>query len=176
MEEYFTNFVNNDCLICENSHLLTELIEKFDLEIIKFKQENYYLPKILLNERQPTRFLALFIAACKANCPVFLCNPDWGKQEWQQVFDLVKPDIPNAQFPIPHAQSPHIMIPTGGSSGKIKFAVHTWDTLTASVRGFQKYFEVEKINSFCVLPLYHVSGLMQFMRCFITGGKLIVLP
>ncbi|MGB6301952.1 MAG: AMP-binding protein, partial [Rivularia sp. (in: cyanobacteria)] len=42
--------------------------------------------------------------------------------------------------------------------------------------GFQKYFEVEKINSFCVLPLYHVSGLMQFMRCFITGGKLIVLP
>ena len=39
MEEYFTYFVNNDCLICEDSHLLTELIEKFYLEIIKFKQE-----------------------------------------------------------------------------------------------------------------------------------------
>ncbi len=93
MEEHFKYFVNNDCLICEDSHLLTELIEKFDFEIIKFKQEYSYLPKIILNERQPIRFLASFIAACKANCPVFLCNPDWGKQEWQQVFDLVKPDI-----------------------------------------------------------------------------------
>ena len=84
--------------------------------------------------------------------------------------------MPYAQCPMPHAQSPHIMIPTGGSSGKIKFAVHTWDTLTASVRGFQQYFEVDKINSFCILPLYHVSGLMQFMRCLITGGKLVILP
>ncbi len=185
MEEYFTYFVNNDCLICEDSHLLTELIEKFDFDIIKFKQENSYLPKIILNQRQPIRFLASFIAACKANCPVFLSNPDWGKQEWQQVFDLVKPDIiwsieeslmPNAQCPMPHAQSPQIMIPTGGSSGKIKFAVHTWDTLTTSVKGFKEYFEVDKINSCCVLPLYHVSGLMQFMRCLITGGKLVILP
>ena len=215
MEEYFTYFVNNDCLICGDSHLLTGLIEKFDFEIIKFKQENSYLPKIILKERQAVYFLASFIAACKANCPVFLCNPDWGKQEWQQVFDLVKPDIiwgisqkgafascfldnliekpaniekpaskmlalhnidiPNPPCPIPNPQSPHIMIPTGGSSGKIKFAVHSWDTLTASVKGFQEYFEVDKINSFCVLPLYHVSGLMQFMRCFLTGGKLVNL-
>lgn len=115
MEEYFTYFVNNDCLICEDSHLLTELIEKFDFDIIKFKQENSYLPKIILNQRQPIRFLASFIAACKANCPVFLSNPDWGKQEWQQVFDLVKPDIiwsieeslmPNAQCPMPHSPTP----------------------------------------------------------------------
>lgn len=69
-----------------------------------------------------------------------------------------------------------IMIPTGGSSGKIKFAVHTWETLTASVRGFTEYFQLSKVNSFCVLPLYHVSGLMQFIRSFMTGGKFVVLP
>lgn len=68
------------------------------------------------------------------------------------------------------------MIPTGGSSGKIRFAIHTWETLTAAVRGFQEFFAVEQINSCCVLPLYHVSGLMQFLRSFTTGGKLIVVP
>ncbi|MCZ0903636.1 AMP-binding protein, partial [Microcoleus sp. HI-ES] len=69
-----------------------------------------------------------------------------------------------------------IMIPTGGSSGKIRFAIHTWETLTASVQGFQQYFQADKINSFCVLPLYHVSGLMQFMRSFTTKGKLAIQP
>ena len=68
------------------------------------------------------------------------------------------------------------MIPTGGSSGKIRFAIHTWETLIASVNGFRQYFALKQVNSFCVLPLYHVSGLMQFMRSFTTGGRLVVLP
>jgi O-succinylbenzoic acid--CoA ligase len=67
-----------------------------------------------------------------------------------------------------------IMIPTGGTSGKIRFAIHTWQTLTASVRGFQAHFSLNSINSFCILPLYHVSGLMQFIRSLITGGKLFI--
>ncbi|NEQ40143.1 MAG: 2-succinylbenzoate--CoA ligase, partial [Okeania sp. SIO3I5] len=82
--------------------------------------------------------------------------------------NLFKKTLPNEQN--------LIMIPTGGSSGKIKFAVHTWENLMSSVRGFQEYFQVQEINSFCVLPLYHVSGLMQFMRSFTTGGNLIILP
>ncbi|MEC4888264.1 MAG: 2-succinylbenzoate--CoA ligase, partial [Scytonema sp. PMC 1070.18] len=69
-----------------------------------------------------------------------------------------------------------IMIPTGGSLGKIKFAMHTWKTLTASVQGFTKYFQQNQVNSFCVLPLYHVSGLMQLMRSFTTGGQIAILP
>ena len=68
------------------------------------------------------------------------------------------------------------MIPTGGTSGKIRFAMHNWETLTASVKGFYRYFGETHVNSFCVLPLYHVSGLMQFMRSFITGGRLLNLP
>ncbi|MEG4106339.1 2-succinylbenzoate--CoA ligase [Microcoleus sp. S13_C5] len=161
-------------------------------------------PKICLAEPEPVQFLASFIAARAAKCPIFLCNPNWVKPEWQQVFDLVQPDIFLGQYPLP--KNPHIpvregglrlysrefhspefhsptkngfdtiMIPTGGSSGKIRFAIHTWETLTASVQGFEQYFKVDKINSFCVLPLYHVSGLMQFMRSFTTGGKLAIQP
>ncbi|MEG3895878.1 MULTISPECIES: 2-succinylbenzoate--CoA ligase [unclassified Microcoleus] len=159
-------------------------------------------PKICLAEPEPVQFLASFTAARAAKCPIFLCNPNWVKQEWQQVFDLVQPDIFLGQYPLPN--NPHIpvregglrscrsefhspefyspgkngfdtiMISTGGSSGKIRFAIHTWETLTASVQGFQQYFQVDKINSFCVLPLYHVSGLMQFMRSFTTAGKLAI--
>ncbi|MBD2076402.1 2-succinylbenzoate--CoA ligase [Phormidium sp. FACHB-592] len=168
---------------------------------------------ILLADRNPLTFLAHFIAACAANCCIVLANPDWTKAEWQQVFELVQPDLvwgeeakvegrrqraggrrqkaegkeaassqqrssasPNPLLPQPPVLTPHILIPTGGTSGKIRFAVHTWETLMVSVEGFREYFEVEPINSFCVLPLYHVSGLMQFMRSFTTGGKLVVLP
>ncbi len=144
---------------------------------------------IFLAESEPVQFIASFIAACAAKCQIFLCNPNWVKSEWQQVFDLVQPDIILGQITVREGglrsysrefHSPGksgfdtIMIPTGGSSGKIRFATHTWETLTASVQGFQQYFQVDKINSFCVLPLYHVSGLMQFMRSFTTGGKLAI--
>lgn len=144
---------------------------------------------IFLAESEPVQFIASFIAACAAKCQIFLCNPNWVKSEWQQVFDLVQPDIILGQITVREGglrsysrefHSPGksgfdtIMIPTGGSSGKIRLATHTWETLTASVQGFQQYFQVDKINSFCVLPLYHVSGLMQFMRSFTTGGKLAI--
>lgn len=141
--------------------------------------------KILLAEQDPIRFLASFVAAVAANCQVFICNPNWVDQEWQQVFNLVQPNLVLGNLPVylPETSSKNdcnseakIMIPTGGTSGKVRFAIHTWETLIASVRGFKQYFGERAINSFCVLPLYHVSGLMQFMRSFTTGGKLVVLP
>ncbi|MEH2409765.1 2-succinylbenzoate--CoA ligase [Nostoc sp.] len=180
----FNNLAQNDWLIGYNSHQFNQIAQELYLELTQISACGTP-PKIILAEREPLRFLASFIAACAANCPVFLCNPDWGTQEWQQVFDLVQPDIilgellhtptlllPHSQLPTPH--SPLIMIPTGGSSGQIKFAIHTWETLIASVQGFTEYFQIKQVNSFCILPLYHVSGLMQFMRSFTTGGKLAI--
>jgi len=165
---------------------LSRVAQKTYQEIIA-KSRGKTPPKIIIAESKQLEFIAYFIAAVAAGCPVFLCNPHWVKSEWQQVFNLIKPDLIlgktppnlNPQFPIPHSPFPIpqlIMIPTGGTSGKIKFAVHTWETLTASVGGFREYFQVPEINSFCVLPLYHVSGLMQFIRSFVSGGKLVILP
>jgi O-succinylbenzoic acid--CoA ligase len=183
--DYLNKLAQNDWLIGYDRHQFNQIAQQLYLELTQLSASGIP-PKIILAEREPVRFLASFIAACAANCPVFLCNPDWGTQEWQQVFDLVQPDIiwgmghgawnigneNNIQCPIPNS----IMIPTGGSSGQIKFAIHTWETLTASIQGFTEYFQLKQVNSFCVLPLYHVSGLMQFMRSFTTGGKLNIQP
>ncbi|MEH2199565.1 2-succinylbenzoate--CoA ligase [Nostoc sp.] len=179
------NLAQDDWLIGYDSRKFNQIAQELYLELTQLSASRTP-QKIILAEREPLRFLASFIAACAANCPVFLCNHDWVTQEWQQVFDLVQPDIilgmgnrewgigngNNYQCPMPN----HIMIPTGGSSGQIKFAIHTWETLTASVQGFTEYFQLKQVNSFCLLPLYHVSGLMQFMRSFTTVGKLAIQP
>jgi o-succinylbenzoate---CoA ligase len=62
------------------------------------------------------------------------------------------------------------MIPTGGTSGKLKLAMHTPATLSAAARGFQEFYGVTEINSHCLLPLHHVSGLMQLWRSLLTNG------
>ncbi|MEB3343080.1 2-succinylbenzoate--CoA ligase [Okeania sp.] len=194
LKQYQLNRDNNFFLNSEFYYLA----EKKFTDLIKIV--NPETPsKVLISEPKPKEFLTSFIAAVTAGCQVFLCNPKWQKQEWEQVLKLVQPDIIfgnilNQKFPGENLEkTPNfpkhnpckktlsseqnlIMIPTGGSSGKIKFAIHTWETLISSVKGFQEYFQVQKINSFCVLPLYHVSGLMQFMRSFTTGGNLVILP
>ncbi len=195
--DYLNNLTENNWLIGYDSRQFNQIAQELYLELTQLSPSETP-PKIILAEREPLRFLASFLAACAANCPVFLCNPDWGTQEWQQVFDLVQPDIicgmgnrewgigsrdwkenttlsPSSPSSPSSPHSPLIMIPTGGSSGKIKFAIHTWETLIASVKGFTEYFQLNQVNSFCVLPLYHVSGLMQFIRSFTTKSKLAIL-
>jgi o-succinylbenzoate---CoA ligase len=143
-------------------------------------QQSQKYPTVLIAESEPIDFLASFIAACTARCPVFLGNPHWAELEWQQVFQLVRPDLVWGVTPPIVACSGDrpapgwIMIPTGGSSGKIQFTIHTWETLMSSVMGFREYFQVEQVNSCCVLPLYHVSGLMQFLRSFLTQGDFVL--
>jgi len=180
------NLAQNDWLMGHNSHQFNQIAQELYLELTQISAYGTP-PKIIIAEREPVQFLASFIAACAANCPVFICNPNWGTQEWQQVLDLVQPNIILGELPhsptpslshspLPTPHFPLIMIPTGGSSGQIKFTIHTWETLLASVQGFTEYFQLKQVNSFCILPLYHVSGLMQFMRSFTTGGKLAILP
>jgi len=142
-------------------------------------------PRILLAEREPNRFLAAFLAACCHKSTIGLANPDWGTTEWQQAIAQIQPDLiwcdANETCLARDQSSPQqdsglILIATGGTSGQLRFATHTWESLMASVKGFQTFFEVAAVNSCCVLPLYHVSGLMQFLRSFASGGQLVVLP
>ena len=113
-------------------------------------------------------FIANLMAGLRLGIPIFLGNPHWGTVEWEQVSKLTAKVSPQ--------QHQHlVMIPTGGSSGEIKFVIHTWETLSASVWGFQEFYAVGEINALCTLPLYHVSGLMQLWRSLLTGGKLFII-
>ncbi len=122
---------------------------------------------ISIDTPNPIEFIPQLMAGWRLGLPIFLTNPHWGTAERSQ-FARLTTNVDRER----HRHQ--IMIPTGGSSGQIKFAIHTWETLSASVWGFQEFYQVEQINSVCVLPLYHVSGLMQLCRSLLTDGKLIV--
>ncbi|MGI0485102.1 2-succinylbenzoate--CoA ligase [Pantanalinema rosaneae CENA516] len=143
-------------------------------------------PTVLIADSHPAKFLAYFLATCAAHCTVVLADANW-VNEWQQLSTFISPQIflgngipptvpsslisPTLSFP-----HPAILIPTSGSSGQLRFTIHTWDTLMAAVTGFRQYFQIDRINSFCVLRPHHVSGLMQFLRSLTSGGKLTLLP
>ena len=179
---------NSQGLVGFASYNLSRSLQKISIQLQELKSQTNNIPSVILVESDPLKFIVYFFAGIISGVDLFLCDPDWQTEEWQQVFNLVKPDLilgngaretgrlGDGKDRRDGEDQSIIGIPTGGSSGTIRFAVHTLSSLTASVSGFAQYFGIEKINSCCTLPLYHVSGLMQLWRCFITQGKLAIFP
>jgi o-succinylbenzoate---CoA ligase len=143
-----------DWLIKDNrSHLLPLL----NLQ----KQQTQHQLHHIIATGNIEQFIIEFLAAVSLEMPVFLADPRWGEVEQQQFTDLIVQGIP-----LPGT----IMIPTGGTSGQLKLAIHSPATLSAAVQGFQEFYGVAQINSHCLLPLHHVSGLMQLWRSIATNG------
>lgn len=135
---------------------------------------------VLIAERNPQRYWGSLLATVEIGVPVFLCNPDWRSAEWDQLAKWIKPAIIFGEIEYAWDEdekesldnySQFIMIPTGGSSGKLKFAMHTWENLVVSAKATQRFLNASVLNFVSVLPLYHVSGLMQSVRSLITGGR-----
>jgi o-succinylbenzoate---CoA ligase len=179
---YLEKRANKPWIMGEDSDRFLDYTQQALAEITPLLDEGRF-PKILIIESDPIKFLAYFWVAIATGCTVFLGNYQWGENEWQQVLNLVQPNLvwgreyrDLSQDYTENTWKNYIMIPTGGSSGTIRFAIHMWETLTASVIGFCEYFETDVVNSVCALPVFHVSGLMQFIRCLVTGGKLVICP
>lgn len=121
------------------------------------------LPCLILLEEDPVEFAAAFFAAVWAGQPAALANPRWGATEQAEFRRLIR------ESPVDRGS---ILIPTGGTTGGVKLALHDWFSLRAAVAGLRDFLGGGPIHSCCVLPLYHVSGLMQVVRSFLTEGQL----
>jgi len=103
---------------------------------------------------------------------VFLRDPHWSAAQQSRFKEIIEAEHRRqANEPVANkAGLSPLAIPTGGSSGGLKFALHDERTLGAAVRGFCAHFGVARVNAVDCLPPWHVSGLMARLRCAATGG------
>lgn len=116
----------------------------------------------VIQVKAPIPFLQQFFAAVSAGAAVVLANPEWGSKEQEEFDQLLA-----TQRPEPGT----ILIPTGGTTGGVKLAIHDWNSLLAAARGTQDFLGGGPVNACCLLPLHHVSGLMQVVRAFVSAGR-----
>ena len=120
---------------------------------------------LVIDERDPGRFMEAFATACGSGTRVFLADPDWSEAQRRQFHTLLRqPMKPGGEG------RGWLMIPSGGSSGGLKFSRHDEGTILAAVRGFCGHFGIMQVNAIGLLPLWHVSGLSAWMRSVLTGG------
>ena len=132
---------------------------------------------LVIEQTDPYDFTVEFFAAVSAGRSIALANPNWGAQEREQFTALIGLGTPPPVGVISSAtrlksgrQAKAILIPTGGTTNGIKLATHNWETLEVACKGVQQFLGGGAIDSCCVLPLYHVSGLMQLLRAYHSGG------
>lgn len=117
----------------------------------------------IIREECPIAFAVEFFAAVSKRIPIALANPNWGAREQLQFDGLMK-----VAAPAPGS----ILIPTGGTTGGVKLAIHDWMSLQSSARAAQNFLGGGPVDACCVLPLHHVSGLMQLIRAYVSGGHI----
>jgi O-succinylbenzoic acid--CoA ligase len=133
--------------------------------------------------------LSAVAAAWGAELPVFLGNPQWGAEEMAAAARLIPAgtDVVGAEL-TPTGPAPadwpasargRTMIPTGGTGGTVKFAVHDATSLAAAVRCLGDFLIARglspTLHGATMTPPWHVSGLMPFVRAAVTGGRHVVL-
>ena len=122
---------------------------------------------VVIEEREPAKFMTALAAAAAGDGPVFLADPAWGATERAALSACL-----GQASSAPKGRG-WLMIPSGGTSGRLKFARHDDETIAAAVRGFCAHFGVARVVCVGVLPLHHVSGLMAWMRAAMTGGEYV---
>lgn len=139
--------------------------------------------------RDHARFLAEALSAHDAGVPLFLGNPDWGPAELDEAARLIPKgvEVVGADL-VPRGMGPcdwhlgwrsRLMIPSGGSGGRVKLVIQEPRTLRASALALRDALSAHGLSPVLhgasLTPPWHVSGLMPVIRARETGGKFAVL-
>jgi o-succinylbenzoate---CoA ligase len=141
---------------------------------------------ILVAEGDPARFLAALAIGFAAGARVVVASSRWRAHEWRQVDKKVLADIIFGNTPLASRSrqtsrkdlptGPCLAIPTGGTSGQVRFAVHDEGTLGAAARGFHQWQQEAAVVCWSGLPFHHVSGLMPVVRAVLGNGRFAWTP
>lgn len=129
------------------------------------------------------------LAAHDAGLPVFLGNPRWTEAQREEAERLLPRGTMIEGLTLtprglgtcdwPHGWRGRVMIPTGGTGGKVKFIVHSAETLHAAVRGLQSALVARGLSpvlhGVTCTPPWHVSGFLPALRARLTGGAHLVV-
>ena len=125
---------------------------------------------IAIDSPDPLAYAAQAIAALVAGRSILLCNPHWTRAERAAAEALRQAPATGGNS----ATAPRILIATGGSSGSLRFATHSPETLEAAALAYRDFRGGASLNSLCLLPLYHIGGFQQLIRALATGGQLLL--
>jgi O-succinylbenzoic acid--CoA ligase len=125
------------------------------------------------------------LRAHDAGLPVFLGNPHWAGAELEEAArqiprgttilgaTLEPRGLGTCDFPLNWRG--RVMIPTGGTGGKVKFIIHSGETLRAAALSLRDALVARglspMLHGVTCTPPWHVSGFMPALRARVTGGR-----
>jgi len=124
-----------------------------------------------------------------AGLPVFLGNPRWSEHDLAEAArQIPRGTIVKGNALEPRGQGTcdwpknwraRVMIPTGGTGGKVKFVIHSAETLQAAALGLRDALVARGLSPILhgvtCTPPWHVSGFMPAIRARVTGGCHLVI-
>ena len=125
------------------------------------------------------------LLAHDAGLPVFLGNPHWAGVERDEAArqiprgttilgtTLEPRGLGTCDFPLNWRG--RVMIPTGGTGGKVKFIIHSGETLRAAALSLRAALVARGLSpvlhGVTCTPPWHVSGFLPAIRARVTGGR-----
>jgi O-succinylbenzoic acid--CoA ligase len=125
------------------------------------------------------------LQAHDAGLPVFLGNPRWSEHDLAEAArQIPRGTIIKGHAPEPRGQGTcdwpknwrgRVMIPTGGTGGKVKFVIHSTESLQAAALSLRDALVIRGLSPILhgvtCTPPWHVSGFMPAIRARATSGR-----
>jgi len=121
---------------------------------------------VWINDRNPQLFVTRFLKALDQGRTVALLPFEMEPIREEGVARLIRTYEESGCY----GMGPEILILTGGSGGTLRFVRHCWETLISATIAFGERFTPSMAATVITLPLYHVSGLMAFIRALVFNA------